>query len=33
MEGVDTGTRGMFMEGNQEEWRALKQVGKINGER
>jgi hypothetical protein len=33
MEGVDTDTRGVFMEGKQEEWRALKQDEKINGER
>jgi hypothetical protein len=33
MEGVDTDTRDVFMEGKQEEWWALKQVGKINGER
>jgi hypothetical protein len=26
MEGVDTDTRGVLMEGKQEEWRALKQV-------
>jgi hypothetical protein len=30
MEGVDTDTRGMLMEGKQEEWRAHKQAGKIN---
>jgi hypothetical protein len=30
MEGVDTDTRGVLTEGKQEEWTALKQVGKIN---
>jgi hypothetical protein len=30
MEGLNTDTRGMLTEGKQEEWRTLKQVGKIN---
>lgn len=30
MEGVDRVTRGVLMEGKQGEWRAFKQVGKIN---
>jgi len=32
VEGVDINTRGMLMEGKQKEWRAFKQVSKINGE-